>query len=220
VVLELHKMYRLRQLPALAVQPRPQNLVRRQMVQMQVSGPAGCRSYKALKFLPVLEPGTFSRLDLRYDLVISSSGAEAKFIKSNFNTVHVACYHAPTHYYWARYEEYLKLPVLAGWIPWPVLALSCWLNLRWWDKRAQRLKTISSPIQEVLPATKSKKKYYDRGNDEVIHPPVDVERFSGHVKPASERHGFVTAGRQTPISELIWLLKLTNKIDEALASYR
>jgi hypothetical protein len=67
---------------------------------------------KALrKFLPPLRAWTFSRLDLsQYDLVISSSGAEAKGIKTGSNTVHVCYCHAPTHYYWSRYEQYMFRP--------------------------------------------------------------------------------------------------------------
>ena len=53
------------------------------------------------KFLPVLRAWTFSRLDLSdYDLVISSSGAEAKGVKTGKNTTHICYCHSPTHYYW------------------------------------------------------------------------------------------------------------------------
>ncbi|MEX0881694.1 MAG: glycosyltransferase, partial [Candidatus Saccharimonadales bacterium] len=44
-------------------------------------------------------------------------------------------------------------------------------------------------------------KYYDR-ESLVIHPPVDVDRFKNYSKPADERHGFVTAGRQTPYKKI------------------
>src|ERR1700761_9320876 len=67
------------------------------------------RSFR--KFLPVLRAWTFSRLDLSdYDLVLSSSGAEAKAVKTGPATLHISYCHAPTHYYWSRYEGYLKHP--------------------------------------------------------------------------------------------------------------
>src|SRR5438105_1031004 len=71
---------------------------------------------KALKkFLPPLRAWTFSRLDLsEYDLVISSSGAEAKAVKTGPNTLHVNYCHSPTHYYWIRYDEYIQNPGF-GW---------------------------------------------------------------------------------------------------------
>mgnify|MGYP000898333402 FL=1 len=57
------------------------------------------------KFLPVLRAWYFSHLDLSgYDLVISSSGAEAKAVKTG-ETLHICYMHAPTHYYWSRYED-------------------------------------------------------------------------------------------------------------------
>src|SRR5882757_1886104 len=63
------------------------------------------------KFLPVLRAWSFSRLDLsQYDLVISSSGAEAKGIKTDHQTLHINYCHSPTHYYWTRYDDYLKHP--------------------------------------------------------------------------------------------------------------
>ena len=67
---------------------------------------------KLRKFLPVLRQQWFERLDLReYDLVISSSGSEAKGIKRLKPGAKHICYcHSPTHYYWVRYEEYLKNP--------------------------------------------------------------------------------------------------------------
>ena len=63
------------------------------------------------KFLPLLRAWTFSRLDLSgYDLVISSSGAEAKGIKTGPDTIHICYCHSPTHYYWIRHDEYLENP--------------------------------------------------------------------------------------------------------------
>lgn len=64
------------------------------------------------KFLPILRQKWFECLDLRaYDLIISSSGAEAKGIKRlKPGAKHINYCHSPTHYYWVRYEEYLKNP--------------------------------------------------------------------------------------------------------------
>ncbi len=60
---------------------------------------------KLRKFVPFLRIWWFSRLELTgYDLIISSSGAEAKGVKVPQGTPHIAYIHAPTHYYWSRYE--------------------------------------------------------------------------------------------------------------------
>src|SRR5437588_9216602 len=71
------------------------------------------------KFLPLLRAYAFSRLDLsEYDLVISSSGAEAKAVHTGPNTIHICYCHAPTHYYWFRHDEYLERPGLPFGLNW------------------------------------------------------------------------------------------------------
>lgn len=147
------------------------------------------------KFLPVLRIWWFSRLKLEgYDLVISSSGAEAKGIQVPEGTLHVNYCHAPTHYYWSRYDEYMKSPGFGPLNPLARIGLRLLVGpLRKWDyKAAQRPDYIianSTHIKaEIL-------KYYGR-KSEVVFPPVDTERFKTTDK--TERFGFVITGRQTP----------------------
>ena len=152
------------------------------------------------KFLPVLRARAFNHLDLSsYDLVISSSGAEAKGVKTGPRTVHVSYIHSPTHYYWSRYEEYLKHPGF-GVFDWlGCLGLKLLVSpMRKWDyKSAQQpnfLIANSTHTQKMI------KKYYNR-ESVVIHPPVDTARFSLstiHYPLSTKRTGFVCAGRQTP----------------------
>lgn len=153
------------------------------------------------KFMAPLRALAFSRLDLGdYDLVISSSGAEAKAVRTKPGAVHVSYCHAPTHYYWSRYEEYMKEPGL-GWLN-PLGRLGLWLlvkPMRRWDfkaaQRADYLIANSEYTRETI------KKYYGR-QAEVIHPPVDVERFNKANQPTDRRNGFVTAGRFTPYKRI------------------
>lgn len=213
---------------------------------------------KLRKFIPLLRAIWFSNLNLSdYDLVISSSGAEAKFIKVNRkkllsklfaergdgenrkgdvseNTssanrsqqqsyadesfsrvlssaqkqaetvrrqVHIAYIHAPTHYYWSRYNEYLKNPGFPTGLNWLArLGLKLLVGpMRRWDyKAAQRPDHIVANSSH----TKSEiKKYYGR-DSVVINPPVDIDRFAKYAKPLSERKGFVITGRQTPYKRI------------------
>jgi len=152
---------------------------------------------KIRKFIPVLRIWWFTRLNLSsFDLVISSSGAEAKGIKTNKDTLHVNYCHAPTHYYWSRYDEYMKRPGFGkfDWLARIGLRLLV-APLRKWDlKAAQRPNYIianSTHIQREI------KKYYGR-NSVVIHPPVYFERFQKPENQVDRRHGFVISGRQTP----------------------
>lgn len=151
------------------------------------------------KFLPVLRAWTFSHLDLsNYDLVISSSGAEAKAVKTGPHTVHVCYCHAPTHYYWERYQEYLKNPGFGAFNFLARLGLRLLVGpMRRWDKSAAQ-----KPDYLIANSNFTKaqiKKYYGRDST-VIHPPVDIERFKPKNKPI--RHGFVIAGRQTPYKRI------------------
>ncbi len=131
-----------------------------------------------------------------YDLVISSSGAEAKGIKTPESTLHINYCHAPTHYYWSRYDEYMKDPGLGLFNPFGRVCLWLFVKpLRRWDfKAAQRPDVIianSTHTQHEI------KKYYKRGST-VIFPPVDISRFSNLKHRSMKRTGFVVSGRQTP----------------------
>ena len=149
------------------------------------------------KFIPLLRIIWFTNLKLSsYDLVISSSGAEAKGIKVPVETLHINYCHAPTHYYWSRYEEYMKRPGFGVFDP--LARLGLWLlvkPLRRWDyKAAQRPDVMianSTHIQAEIA------KYYSRDST-VIHPPVYMERFTKIEHRRHKRRGLIISGRQTP----------------------
>lgn len=165
------------------------------------------------KFLPVLRAFTFSRLDLsEYDLVISSSGAEAKGVKTGPHTVHISYIHSPTHYYWIRYDEYLENPGF-GRLDWLArIGLRLLVGpMRRWDYRAAQkpdyLIANSNHTKDMI------QKFYGR-EATVIHPPVDIERFAG--KSEEHRRGFVTAGRQTPYKRIDLVVEAFAKLDQPL----
>lgn len=163
------------------------------------------------KFLPVLRAWSFRRLDLsEYDLVVSITGAEAKGVKTGPNTTHICYCHSPTHYYWIRYDEYLANPGFPRGVNW----LARWGlkllvgPLKRWDyqaaKRPDYMIANSTHTQAMI------KKYYRR-DSVVIHPPVDTERFKLPAKPPL-RHGFVTAGRQTPYKRFDLAVEACNEL--------
>src|SRR5690606_13592710 len=96
---------------------------------------------KIRKYIPFLRILYFTTLRLKkYDVIISSSGAEAKGVKTRKDQVHVSYMHAPTHYYWGRYDEYIANPGF-GRFDWLArLGLKLLIGpLRRWDyKAAQR----------------------------------------------------------------------------------
>ncbi len=147
------------------------------------------------QLFPLMRQKAFEKFDFsEYDLVISSSGSEAKGIITGDNTLHINYCHAPTHYYWRNYKEYLEDPGFGPLNPIAKLGLRVWVRkARKWDKKAaQRPDHIivnSTFIQAEV------KKYYERDST-VIHPPVDINRFVTTGK--EERHGFLIVGRQVP----------------------
>lgn len=164
---------------------------------------------KVRKFIPLLRIWWFTRLKLNdYDLVISSSGAEAKGIKTK--ALHINYCHAPTHYYWSRYDEYMEHPGFGkfDWLARIGLKILV-APLRKWDyKAAHRPDYIianSSHIQAEI------KKYYGR-DSMVIHPPVYFERFQKPENKNLPRSGFVISGRQTPYKRFDLAIQACTKL--------
>jgi glycosyltransferase involved in cell wall biosynthesis len=163
------------------------------------------------KFLPLFRAWTFSRLDLsEYDLVLSSSGAEAKGVKTRSDATHISYLHSPTQYYWIRYDEYIKRPGFPFGLNWLArLGLKLLVGpLRRWDLRAAQrpdhIITNSTHTQAMI------KRYYKREST-VVHPPVETERFKLPGKPPL-RHGFVIAGRQTPYKRFDLAIEACNQL--------
>ena len=208
VVYELHKMYPKAPIYTAYCSPEWRE---------QLAGTRVITSYmqrwpfsKLRKFLPPLRALWFSHLDLSgYDLVISSSGAEAKAVKVARPSIHINYCHAPTHYYWSRYDDYLNNPGF-GRLDWLArLGLKVLLGpMRRWDyKAAQRphhMIANSNYIKQQI------EKYYGR-EATVIHPPVDIDRFSG--KAEEPRRGFIIAGRQTPYKRIDLAVKACSELD-------
>jgi glycosyltransferase involved in cell wall biosynthesis len=174
---------------------------------------------KLRKFLPVFRIWWFEHLDLtNYDIVISSSGnGEAKGVKKlKSGALHICYCHSPTHFYWDKYDEYLKSPGFGIFNPLAKLGLKALVGpLRKWDLKASARPDYfianSTHIQKMI------KKYYNR-DSAVIHPPVDTERFlTPKSKIQAIRSGFVTAGRQTPYKKTHLIVEACKKLDTPLA---
>jgi glycosyltransferase involved in cell wall biosynthesis len=155
---------------------------------------------KLRKFVGPLRIWWFTHLDMSgYDLVISSSGNGESFgVKTSGSTKHICYCHTPTHYYWRHYDQYMKNPGFGAFNPVARLGLRLLAgSLRRWDyKAAQRVDYFvanSTHIQSDI------QKYYNRESI-VIHPPVDIARFSS--AKATKRSGFVTASRQVPAKHI------------------
>lgn len=166
--------------------------------------------FKLRKFIPYLRTWWFRSLDFSdYDLVISSSGAEAKGIKTNNKTLHINYCHAPTHYYWSKYEQYLNNPGFGMLDPIARFGLKVLIKpLRKMDYKASQQPDI---IIANSTYTKNQiKKYYNREST-VIFPPVDTKYF----KPTKsiKRKGFIITGRQTPYKRFDLAVKACTQLN-------
>jgi glycosyltransferase involved in cell wall biosynthesis len=208
VVYELHKLYP--DAPIYTSQYDPSKLSLFEGAGVRTSWlqklPKGLR-----KFLPLLRAWTFSRLDLSdYDLVLSSSGAEAKGVRTGPKTLHINYCHSPTHYYWIRSDEYMGNPGFPFGFNWLArLGLKLLIGpLKRWDFQAAKhpdyIIANSTHTQAMI------KRYY-RQESTVIYPPVDTDRFKISGKPP-QRHGLLVAGRQTPYKRFDLAIEACNEL--------
>lgn len=137
------------------------------------------RNYRAV--LP-LYPLWFEALDLRpYGLVVSSSSAFAKAVRTRSSACHIAYIHTPMRYAWDL-ETYMARSSLS--FPSRMAARSIRPALQWWDRRTSvrpdvlvaNSVTVRDRIQRVW------------GRDaEVIPPPVEI----ADIQPSTTDEGFL-----------------------------
>jgi glycosyltransferase involved in cell wall biosynthesis len=163
---------------------------------------------------PTFRAKAFRKLDLSaFDIIISSSSAEAKAVrKTRPDQKHIAYIHTPIRYYWSHYEEFRKefkfgalTPLIRPLIPGLV-------------KRMRKLDLESIKDIDVIIAnsevTQARiKKYYKRAST-VVHPPVDVERFT--PPPKGERSGYVLWGRHVPYKRFDLAIEACNQLGAQL----
>jgi glycosyltransferase involved in cell wall biosynthesis len=125
------------------------------------------------RYLPLL-PLAIEQFDLSgYDLILSSSHAVAKGVITGPDQIHLSYVHSPMRYAWDLQHDYLKGSLgngLSG------LALRSTLHyLRLWDVRTSH-GVDAFAANSAFVARRIWKTY--RRDATVIHPPVDIARFS------------------------------------------
>ena len=165
---------------------------------------------KLRRMLPVLRVFWFRNLDLTaYDLIISSSGnGEAKDLTIPEGAMYMCYCHAPTHYYWRSYDQYMKYPGFGAFNPLARLGMKLLAGpLRKEDyKAAQKPKYFianSSFIKKEI------KQFYKR-DSVVVHPPVAIERFINAA--TKDKKGFVTVGRQVAYKRFDLIIEACNEL--------
>ena len=119
-------------------------------------------------------PFAIERLDLSgYDIVVSSSHAVAKGVRTGPRQMHLSYVHTPMRYAWDMEDEYLRAAGLdRGLLGWA--ARRSLRRLRRWDARSANgvdvMLANSSHVAERI------RRVYGR-EAEVLYPPVDVAAF-------------------------------------------
>ena len=159
---------------------------------------------------PVLRAFAFRKLDLSdYDIILSFSSAEAKAVrKTRPDQVHIAYIHTPIRYYWSHYEEF-KREFWFGALT-PLIRLFIPLFVRWMRKLdLQSIDGIDSFIANSTVTQSRIKQYYGRSST-VVHPPVDIDRFT--PPPHTERDGYILWGRHVPYKRFDLAIEACNNL--------
>jgi len=159
---------------------------------------------------PTLRAKAFRKLDLsEFDIIISSSSAEAKSVrKTRPNQVHIAYIHTPIRYYWSHYEEFRREFKFGAFTPFirPVIPFFV-KKMRKLD--LESIKDIDVMIANSEVTQQRIKKYYKRAST-VIHPPVDVDRFT--PPPKTKRSGYIIWGRHVPYKRFDLAVEAANQL--------
>jgi glycosyltransferase involved in cell wall biosynthesis len=173
---------------------------------------------KLHKLFPTMRVKAFRALDLsEFDIILSSSSAEAKQVrKSREDQVHICYCHTPIRYYWSHYEEYKKNPSFGRLDPLVRLAVPLFAP------RQRKLDYQAAQEVDVFIANSTEvkdriKKYYNR-DAIVLNPPVDTDRFASYARN-KERGGLIAVGRQTPYKRFDLAVEAANRLGADLDVY-
>ncbi len=168
--------------------------------------PGASRHYP--KLLPLMN-SAFRSFDLSgFDLILSSSHACAKNVRTPPSALHVCYCHTPMRYAWddgfLHGEEVgramrMLLPPLLGWL------------------RRQDLAGAAGPdvfVANSQHVAERIERCYGRSS-EVVNPPVDVEHFSGLQRGAAEDY-YLTFGRVVPYKRVDLAVAACESLDRKL----
>lgn len=146
-------------------------------------------------YLPLM-PLAVEQFDLSgYDIVISSNHAVAKGVITGPDQLHVSYVHSPMRYAWDLQHQYLaESGLVRGPKAWLTRALLHYL--RNWDARSAA--GVDRFVANSRFIARRVRKVYRR-EAEVVHPPVDIERFV----PGERKDDFyLAASRLVPYKQM------------------
>jgi glycosyltransferase involved in cell wall biosynthesis len=150
---------------------------------------------KYRNYLPLM-PFAVQRFDLsKYDLILSSSHAVAKGVRTRAAQLHICYCHTPMRYAWDLRDQYLKESGLDKGIK-GAIAKNILNRLQAWD--AASAARVDYFLANSYYIADRIKRAYNRESD-VIYPPVDVDRFSLSEK---KDEFYLAASRMVPYKKM------------------
>lgn len=133
-----------------------------------------------------------------YDLVISSCAAEAKYVRTGPDTLHICYCHTPVRYYWTDYEWRLKNLPFGAFNPLARVVFPLLVRpLRRIDYAAAQ--GVDAFIANSNHIKGRIKQYYHR-DSQVIYPPIVTEHLE--KMPSGSRDFYLIVGRQVASKRL------------------
>ncbi len=162
---------------------------------------------KSHKLALTLRPQAFESFNLNsYDVVISSSSAESKWVITKPDCLQICYCHTPTRYFWSHYEEYLSMMEFGLLNPvWKFIMPRLIKKLRKWDYAAAQRSDYF--IANSINTQKRIKKYYNRKSD-VIYPSIDISEFPLIEK---KQEYYLAVGRCIPYKKFDLLVETFNE---------
>ena len=161
------------------------------------------------KLFPTLVVKAFRDLDLsEFDIILTSSYLAANQVRKTRKSQQIISYcHTPARYYWSHYKQYKRNPGFGKLNPLVRLAIPLLVP----RQRKLDLEAAKNVDLFIANSTETKERiatYYKRKSI-VVHPPVDVSRFT----PSRERgNHYVTVGRQIPYKHHDLVVKACTKL--------
>lgn len=150
------------------------------------------------EWFPWLTPMAFESFSFdKYDVVISVTSAEAKYIITKPHTMHICYCLTPTRYLWSGYDVYAQTSALLRLLT---------PTLRRWDmigaQRPDHYIAISHRVKERI------KNYYGRDVLSVIYPPVDVLPSQQYA----QKDYFLVVSRLVPYKRIDRIIDAFNEL--------
>ncbi len=162
---------------------------------------------KSHKLALTLRPQAFEWFDLSgYDIVISSSSAESKWVITKPDCLQICYCHTPTRYFWSHYEQYKNMMEFGLFNPLARLVFPKIINkLKRWDYIAAQRPDYY--VANSNNTAKRIKKYYKRDST-TIYPCLDIENIPFSVK---KDNYYFYAGRVIPYKKFDLIIDTFNQ---------